>query len=149
MDRGLFPPPPRTANRRSMVHRDTAVDALLLAAADPRAAGRTYVVADARPYGTREIYDWVRAALGRAEARWATPSALLRVAAAGGGLAGRLLGRPAPFDREAYEKLFGSAWYASDAISRELGLQPWRTLPETVPELVAAHRARVAGRSSS
>ena len=149
IDRGVFPPPPRHPTRRSMVHRDTVVDALLLAAADARAAGRTYVVADPRPYSAPELYDWVREALGRPPVRWATPRTLLRIAAGGGDLAARLLRRPVPFDSEAFEKLFGSAWYACDRIGRELGFQPHRTLRETMPELVASHRARAARSADS
>ena len=40
-----------------MVHRDDLVAAMLLAAADPGAAGRTYIVTDGAPYSTREIYE--------------------------------------------------------------------------------------------
>jgi nucleoside-diphosphate-sugar epimerase len=138
--RGLFPPPPRTRNRRSMVHRDTVVEALLLAAADPRAAGRTYVVTDGAPYSTRELYDWAREALGRRPSALAMPAPLLRVAARAGDVAGRLLGRAVPFDSEAFEKLFGSAWYADDRIRRELGFHADRTLRSVMPELVAGHR---------
>jgi nucleoside-diphosphate-sugar epimerase len=147
MARGLFPPPPRTANRRSMVHRDTVVEALLLAAADPRAAGRTYVVTDGAPYGTRELYDWAREAIGRRPSALATPAALLRVAARAGDLAGRLLGRAVPFDSEAFEKLFGSAWYADDRIRRELGFRAERNLRVAMPALLArqqGHGARGA-----
>ena len=144
MARGLFPPPPRAPNRRSMVHRDTAVEALLLAAADARAAGRTYVVTDGTPYSTRELYDWAREALGRRPSTLATPAALLRAAARTGDLAGRLLGRAAPFDSEAFEKLFGSAWYADDRIRRELGFHAERNLRAAMPDLLAGHRARGA-----
>jgi nucleoside-diphosphate-sugar epimerase len=46
--RGLFPPLPETGNRRSMVHVDDLVAAMRLVAGDPRAAGRTYIIAHAQ-----------------------------------------------------------------------------------------------------
>jgi nucleoside-diphosphate-sugar epimerase len=140
IDRGLFPPPPRNGNRRSMVHVETVVDALLLVAADARAAGRTYLIADPEPYATRDLYDWLRAALGRAPARWSAPMALLRVLARGGDVAARLLRRRVPFDSAALAKLTGSAWYGGEQIAQELGFRPRRMLREVVPLLVAEHR---------
>jgi UDP-glucose 4-epimerase len=47
--RGWLPPLPETGNRRSLVHVDDVAQALLLAAAQPAAAGRTYFVTDGRP----------------------------------------------------------------------------------------------------
>lgn len=136
--RGFFPPPPRDANRRSMVHVDTVVDALLCVAAEPRAAGQTYVVADPRPYSTREVYEWIHEALGRRAPRWAVPLSVLRAAAAAGDAGGRLLGRSLPFDSAAFDKLLGSAWYGSERI-RELGLEARRELRAEMPALVAEH----------
>jgi nucleoside-diphosphate-sugar epimerase len=65
IDRGRFPPPPRVRNRRSMVHVDDVVRALLLVSEDPRAHGQCYIVTDDRDYSTRELYELISQALGR------------------------------------------------------------------------------------
>ncbi len=142
IDRGRFPPPPVNSNKRSMVHVGNAVQALLLAASHPAAAGRTYLVADARPYSTREIYDAARAALGRPPTTWAIPEWLLRTAAVGGDVARRIAGRRVGYDSEAFQKLLGTAVYDSSLIARELGYQPVHDLIESLGELVVGHRSR-------
>ena len=58
--RRRFPPFPETGNRRSMVHVDDAVQAFLLAATHPAAAGKSYIVTDGSTYSTREIYLTIR-----------------------------------------------------------------------------------------
>ena len=145
VDRGRFPPPPDNGNRRSMLHVENAVDALTLAAAHPAAAGQVYVVADARPYSTRELYDWIREALGKGRRRWSVPEWAFRgLAAVGDGLRA-LFGRRVGFDSEAFDKLLGSAWYDTGKVARELGYRPARDLRGAVPELVADYRERWAG----
>jgi nucleoside-diphosphate-sugar epimerase len=135
--RRRFPPLPDTGQRRSMVHVDHVVDALLLAGRLAAADRRTYVVADGRPYGTREIYDRIRRALGRRPVAWSVPAWSLRAAAAAGDRARRVLGRRVGFDSDAYDKLLGNACYRSRRIADELGFQPRRDLDEAMDELVA------------
>ena len=141
IDRGRFPPLPAGSNRRSMLHVENAVDALMLAGRHPAAAGRTYTATDALPYSTREIYDLIRKALGKPPATWSVPKWAFRTLAFGGDAARRLLGRRVGFDSEALQKLLGSAWYSSDRITRELGYRPTHTLAEAMPALVADYRA--------
>jgi nucleoside-diphosphate-sugar epimerase len=131
-----FPVPPANGNRRSMLHVGNAVDALVLAGLHPAAAGRVYTVTDARPYSTREIYDAIRAALGRRPARWSAPEWSFQMAAGAGDLARRAIGRRVGFDSEALHKLIGSAWYGGTRIFEELGYHPTRDLPATIPLLV-------------
>jgi nucleoside-diphosphate-sugar epimerase len=50
-------------SRRSMSYVDNAALGILLAAAVPRAAGRTYWIADERPYSMNEIVDTVESVL--------------------------------------------------------------------------------------
>lgn len=135
-----FPPLPRVANRRSMIHVDDAAAALVLAAESPRAPGRVYTATDGRAYSTYDVYAWALAALGRRPARVGVPRAAFRVLAGAGDVVGAFTRRRAPFDGAAFEKLFGSAEYASDAIRRELGFVPLRGLDATMPAIVAALR---------
>jgi nucleoside-diphosphate-sugar epimerase len=123
-----------------MLHVDDAVGTLVLAAEHPRAAGRTYTVTDGRAYSTHDVYAWACSALGRRPPRVVVPDWVFRALARTGDVMAAVTGRRAPFDRAAYQKLFGSAEYAADAIRRELGFAPLRGLEETMPAIVAALR---------
>jgi len=142
IDSGWFLPLPEVNNRRSLVHVDDAVQALLLAASVPQASGQTYIVTDGEVYSTREMVDLIRQALGRPPLRWSLPYGLLRLMGRVGDIGGRLLQRRLPLDSTVCEKLFGSAWYSSDKIARELGYRPSRTLPEALSEIVTEYRLR-------
>jgi len=141
IERGRFPPPPDTGNRRSMLHVANAVDALVLAGHHPAAAGRVYIVTDSAPYSTRAIFDAVRAALGRSPVRWYIPDVGFRILATLGDVARSLAGRRVGFDSDAYQKLLGSAVYDGSAIRRDLGFQPLHTLQSSLPALLRDLRA--------
>ena len=122
--RGWLPPLPDTGNRRSLVHADDVVQALLLAAARPAAAGRTYVVTDGRPYSGRDLYAIIRQALGRPVPRWAVPAPVLRSAAGLADGARWLAGRRDRKARTALDRLLGWACLDAARIRQELGYQP-------------------------
>jgi len=134
--RGVFPPLPETHNRRSMVHVDDVVQAALLVAEMPEAAGQVYIVTDDDAYTTRQIHDWIRAALGKPPSNWYIPMRLLTIFAKTGDTIGRLIGRRFPFDSDALDKLTGSAWYSSAKIRHELGFSPQHTLQSSLPDIV-------------
>lgn len=138
--RGWFPPLPEVGNKRSMVHVDDVVQATLLAASSPGAAGRVYIVTDGRSYSTRQIYEWICAALQRPVPRWTFPLPLLRFMARVGDWIGGLSGRRFVLDTDSLDKLIGSVWYSSEKISRELGYRPVHTLQDALPEMVAEFR---------
>ena len=135
--RGRFPPPPRLGNRRSVAHIEDVVDALVLAARHPAAAGKVYLVCEPEPCSTRSIYDWTHQALGRRPANWGTPASALRALGWSGDLAAFFLGRRVAFDSRAIERLLGDAWYSSGRIASELGFGSRRCLREELPRLVA------------
>jgi nucleoside-diphosphate-sugar epimerase len=136
IEHGLFLPLPETHNRRSMVHVDDVVQAALLAAEKPEAAGRIYIVTDENHYSTRQIINWIRAALGKPPIGWQIPLSVLNLLAKTGDLIGRLIGRRFPFDTAALQKLTGSADYSSAKIRRELGYKPQHSLPSSLPDIV-------------
>jgi UDP-glucose 4-epimerase len=140
--KGVFPPLPETHNRRSMVHVDDLVQAAILAAEKPEAAGQIYIVTDGQAYSTRQIYDWIRVALGKSPVNAAIPMGLLNVLAKSGDGIGRTFGRRFPFDSDALDKLTGSAWYSSAKIQRELGFIPQHTLQSSLPEIVRYLQSR-------
>ncbi len=140
IDRGWFPPPPRVANRRSMVDVRDVVEALLLAADRREADGKIYLVTDGRTYSTREIYDSICRALGRSIPKWAAPLPVLKIGARIGDLIGRARGRPFVLNSEALGKLLGSACYESGRIRRELGFNPRYTFERSLPDMIEGYR---------
>lgn len=138
--RGHFPPLPETGNKRSMVDARDVVQAALLAATNPVAADKIYIVTDGQAYSTRQIYEWICAALQRPVPRWTVPLSLLRLASYIGDIIGHVCGRRFVLDTDALNKLIGSAWYSSDKISRELNYQPAHTLMSSIHEIVAEVR---------
>lgn len=120
---GWFPRLPETGNRRSLVHVDDVVASARLVAELPAANGRTYIVADARPYSGREIYDTICGVSPRLTFSWSVPEWLLRAGAWVGDVAGGVTGRSLPLNSEAVDRLLGSACYSPARIERELG---WR-----------------------
>lgn len=125
---GWFPPLPETGNRRSLVHVQDVVQAALLTAFHPAAAGRTYLVTDGRPYSGRELYEVICRTLGRSALRWSVPASVLHAVAEAADWLEKLRGRRDNSARAALDKLLGWACYSSARISAELGYQPAWTL---------------------
>lgn len=140
VDRGLFPPLPEVGNRRSIVHVVNVVEAAMLAATNPAADGKCYVVTDSKAYSTRELYEMISWALGKRVPSWHVPLWALRAVASVGDAIGRLRGRRFLFDSDALEKLIGTAWYTSEKISDELGYHPTMTFENALPDLIAWYR---------
>lgn len=136
IDRGWFPPLPEVKNRRSMIHVDDVVQALLLTAENPKASHQTYIVTDGRAYSSRQIYILLCQTLGRSIPGWRFPAGLLRMLAKAGDLAGWVLKREAPLNSQVLYKLIGSAWYSCAKIQRELGYRPRYSLETTLPEIL-------------
>ena len=130
-----FPPLPETGNRRSLIHVDDVAQAILLAAACPAAAGRTYFVSDGQSYSGRSLYAMVRRALGKPVPTWAVPASLLYGVA---GLVDGLRGLGGHHDRRVraiLDKLLGWACYSSARIEGELDFRPAWTLERYCDEL--------------
>jgi len=140
IDRGRFPPVAVTSNRRSMVHVDDVVEAVMLAARHDAATGRTFIITDGHPYSTREIYDTIRGALDKAPSRVSIPTPAMRVLAMCGDIAETIIRRRLPFNSAAYEKLTSSAYYDGGAAVRNLGFNPRYTLARAMPEMVDRFR---------
>jgi len=142
IDHGRFPPPPKTENKRSMVHVGDVVQAALLAAEKPEANGQLYIVTDGQTYSTHDLYVKICQGLDRRVPGWHVSVGVWQGLAKAGDLMGAILGRPFAFDSGALQKLFGSAWYSSEKITRELRYQSRHTLDDGIKEMVAAYRAR-------
>ena len=81
IEKGWFPPLPETGNRRSMIHVDDLVRAILLVAEDKRANGEIFIATDGVPHSSREIYDAMCGVLGKSTPKWSVPKILFDIAA--------------------------------------------------------------------
>jgi nucleoside-diphosphate-sugar epimerase len=127
--RGWFPPLPETMNRRSVIFIDDLIAAMRLVAADPRANGRSYIVADPVGYSGRRIYELLCEAMGIHAKRWAVHASLLRAGGLAGDAFGMLAQRSLPLNSEVVARLLESAWYSPQRIERELGWRAEVSLP--------------------
>ena len=74
--KGWFPPLPETGNKRSMIHVDDLVLAILLAVNDDRANGEIFIATDGVPHSSREIYNAMCSALDKSIPKWSIPKFL-------------------------------------------------------------------------
>jgi nucleoside-diphosphate-sugar epimerase len=144
--RNRFPPLPETGNRRSMVHVDDLVEAMLAAGHCPQASGYALIISGAEAPSTRQLYDAIRSALGMPEQDVAIPLWMLRAAAAAGTCLGYLLRRRMPLDKDTLSKLTGSAWYSSSKAGELLGYQPRQSLNSYLATLSFSNCQREEGR---
>jgi nucleoside-diphosphate-sugar epimerase len=99
-------------NQRSLVYVGNLVDALIVCAGHPEAAGQTYLVSDGEDVSTPELLRQLGSAIGHPARLLPCPAALLK-------LAGRLVGRSDQMDR-----LLGSLQVDSGKIRRKLNWTP-------------------------
>ena len=118
VEQGWFPPLPETGNRRSMIHVDDLVRALLLVAEDERANGEIFIATDGVPHSSREIYEAICQVVGKAAPRWSLPKFLFD------GLS--LL---SPRIRYKVDKLLGDECYSSEKLEA-LGFRAEKSLKD-------------------
>ena len=80
IEKGWFPPLPETGNRRSMIHVDDLVRAILLVAEDDRANGEIFIATDGVPHSSREIYNAMCSALDKSIPKWSVSKLLFGMA---------------------------------------------------------------------
>lgn len=78
--KGWFPPLPETGNKRSMIHVDDLVRAILLIAEDKQANGEIFIATDGSPYSSREIYNAMCIAVGKSIPKWGVSKSLFDIA---------------------------------------------------------------------
>lgn len=113
-------------NLRSLIYIGNFVDALMICATHPAAAGQTYLVSDGEDVSTPDLLCQLGLAMGRPARLLPCPPILLK-------LAGRLVGKSDQIDR-----LLGSLQVDSSKIRRDLGWQPPFTLHEGLRLTVAS-----------
>ena len=124
LKRGLPLPFASVSNKRSLLYVDNLVDALLLCATHPEAAGQTYLVSDGEDLSTPDLLHKLSIAMGQTPRLFPFPISLLR-------LAGYLMGKSKQIGR-----LLGSLQIDSSKIRRELGWEPPYSLKQGLQNTV-------------
>src|SRR3989338_9379558 len=112
VDKGIPMPLAGVRNKRSLIYLGNLVDALIICASHPAAAGRTYLVSDGEDIPTPELIRRLVRAMGHPAGLFPLPPGLLK-------LGGRLLGKAGQVAR-----LLGSLRVDTEKIRRELDWQP-------------------------
>ena len=79
--KGWFPPLPEIGNRRSMIHVDDIVRALLFLANNKKSNGEVFIATDGRVYSSRNIYEAMCYVLDKNIPNWSVPRLLFNVIA--------------------------------------------------------------------
>ena len=116
--KGWFPPLPETGNRRSMIHVDDLVRAILLIAEDKRANGEIFIATDGTPYSSREIYNTMCGVTGKLIPKWSVPKTLFDLASLA-----------SPRIKYKINKLLGDECYSSVKLE-ELGFKAKKSLKD-------------------
>lgn len=118
IEKGWFPPLPKLNNRRSLVHIDDLVRAIIFIASDHRTKGEIYVVSDGLPHSSREIYEAMCFVLNKPIPSWGIPKLFFQ-----------LVSLISPNMQKKIKKLFGNEYYSSDKLF-SIGFEPKRVLKE-------------------
>ena len=118
IEKGWFPPLPKTGNKRSMIHVDDLVRAILLVADDDRANGEIFIATDGTPHSSRDIYNAMCNVLGKSIPKWSVPKFLFDMAS--------LI---SPRIKYKLNKLLGDECYSSAKLEA-LGFKAQKTLKD-------------------
>jgi len=116
--KGWFPPLPETSNKRSMIHVDDLVRAILLVADDERANGEIFIATDGTPHSSRDIYNAMCSALDKSIPKWSIPKSLFD-----------MVSLVNPRIKYKINKLLGDEYYSSAKLEA-LGFKAKQTLKD-------------------
>ena len=119
IQKGWFPPIPDTGNKKSMIHIDDLVRAILLVDNDSRSNGEIFTISDGREYSSYEIYNELCNASGKSIPKWRVPEVLFRIVS--------LVGSKTI--KQKIEKLLGNEYCPSSKI-KTLGFEAKKSLKD-------------------
>lgn len=144
IDKGYFLPIPPINNRRSLVSVYDVCQAAWLATQRENANGKIYFVTDKKSYSTYDIYLLIRKALGYSNPSWYIPLWIFKLLALLGSKAEYLIQRNLPFNFEKFNKLFGTSYFSSASIQKELGFDAQYSFENLLPQIVHSYRTEQA-----
>jgi len=116
--KGWFPPLPEIGNRRSMIHVDDIVRALLFLANNKKSNGEVFIATDGRVYSSRNIYEAMCYVLDKNIPNWSVPRLLFNaIARLSGGFKYKM------------DKLLGDECYSSKKL-QSLGFKAQKELKQ-------------------
>ncbi len=118
INKGWFPPLPETGNKRSMIHVDDLVRAILLVSDDDRANGEIFIATDGTPHSSRDIYNSMCSVLGKLIPKWSVPKFLFD-----------MVSLVNPSIKYKFNKLLGDECYSSSKLEA-LGFKAQKTLKD-------------------
>lgn len=116
--KGWFPPMPEVNNKRSMIHVDDLVRAIVYVSENSKTKGEIYIATDGVLYTSREIYNVMCVLAGRLAPKWSIPKFALNMLS--------LVNRDF---RYKINKLIGNECYSSDKLEK-IGFKPCKTLED-------------------
>jgi len=126
----------------SLCYVRDVVEALILAAERPEADGRTYFLANPRPYAWTEITDAIQEAIGVRRIFLKVPYRAQLLVAAVSEAAARLTGRKPGLTRTKVRAGRKYYWiYDGSRIKKELGFEPRTSLEEAIRETIDWYKA--------
>jgi len=78
---GWFPPLPKIKNKRSMIHVDDLVRAIMLVAEDDRSNGNIFIATDGNTHSSRDLYVAMCGVVGREVPGWTVPKVFFEIVA--------------------------------------------------------------------
>jgi UDP-glucose 4-epimerase len=116
--RGLLPPLPETGNKKSMIHVDDLVEAILLVAHSDNADGEIFIATDGKKYSSREIYEGICTVIGKPIPKWSLPRFVFD-----------LVSLASPKIKYKVDKLLGDECYSSKKLE-SIGFKPSRSFED-------------------
>lgn len=116
--KGWFPPLPETGNKKSMIHVDDLVRAILLVSKSSCSNGEIYIATDGKTYSSRKLYEIICEQSGKSIPKWSVPEVLFNIAAF-----------ISPGVKLKVEKILGDECYSSRKLE-SLGFKPQKSLKD-------------------
>jgi nucleoside-diphosphate-sugar epimerase len=135
----MFPPLPETNNRRSMVHIQDVIQAILCVAQAEILDDELFIVTGVDAPSGRQIYDQIRKAYGMRPIHIQVPRKLLYWLASICEILQQILRRKLPFNHEVLDRLLSSEWYSSKKLQSMLNWTPTVTLEMGLTEMAQDH----------
>jgi len=118
INKGWFPPLPETKNKKSMIHIDDLVSAILFLSNKSNLKHKIFIATDGNSYSSAEIYNTLCFVLGKVPPKWRIPKVFFSI-----------ISHIHPSIKFMVEKLFGNDFYSSENLQK-LGFKPKKSLKD-------------------